>query len=288
MKAIQTCLWFDDRAEEAVALYAEAFRDVRVGTAVRYTKGGSQMAGRPQGSVMCIDFEIAGSSFLALNGGPHFRFNPSMSFFVACESANEIERLWKMLARETRMPLDRYPWSERYGWCADRFGVEWQLTLGARTPKVSPALLFANGKLGKAEEALRYYASVFPDANVERIFRDEKTGAVLHSVLRIGAQTFVAMEGPLPKENDFSPAVSFVLPCDSQEEIDTLWSKLSAVPEAEHCAWLADKFGVSWQVVPADWSRTMATASDDERDRLMAVLVSMKKPNLQKLKDSIR
>jgi predicted 3-demethylubiquinone-9 3-methyltransferase (glyoxalase superfamily) len=185
------------------------------------------------------------------------------------------------------MQLQKYPFAEMYGWCEDRFGVNWQLILGPRAQKISPALLFANRRYGKVEEALQFYVSTFPGSEIERIARDEKTGAVVHSAFSLGGSRFVAMEGPLEPEFDFSPAFSFVVNCDSQEEIDALWLKLSAVPEAEQCGWLCDRFGVSWQIVPAEWRRWLGESDAAARDRLMAAILKMKRPDLKALEKAL-
>lgn len=287
MQKIHPCLWFNDDAEEAAKLYVSAFRDAKLGPVIPYGKSAAKASGRPEGSTMTVQFEISGTQFLGINGGPVFRPNPSISFFVGCDGEAEIDSLWEKLTKTTRMPLQQYPWAKKYGWCEDRFGVNWQLMLGPRSQKISPALLFANQKYGKAEEAIQFYVSQFPGAKVEMIARDEKTKAVLHSVFTLAGQTFVIMEGPLDHQFDFTPATSFVIPCASQEELDTIWKKLSAVPQAEQCGWLADKYGVSWQVVPEDWGKRMTEATPAQRERLMAAILSMKKPDLKALQRAL-
>jgi len=281
MKPIQICLWFADQAEEAANLYTSLFEGSAIGTIARYGKAGAQVSGQAEGSVMTVELELAGTRLLGLNGGPHFRFNPTMSLFVGCESEAEIDRLWKKLPKNVRMELQKYPFAPKYGWCEDRYGMNWQLILGPRRQKISPALLFANQRYGKVEEAIRFYISLFPGSEIEKIARDERTGAVLHSAFTLAGQSFVAMEGPLPKEFDFSPAMSFVVPCASQEEIDDIWGKLSAVPEAERCGWLQDKFGVSWQVVHQDWGKLISEASPQKREQILSAIFKMKKPVLK-------
>ena len=140
MKRIQPCLWFDNQAEQAAKFYASVFPNSKVGRIIPYGKAASEAAGQPEGSVLTVEFELEGLSFLGLNGGSHFKLNPSISFIVGCESEKEIDELWRKLCREPRMPLQKYPFAEKYGWCEDQFGVNWQLILGPRRKNIVPAL----------------------------------------------------------------------------------------------------------------------------------------------------
>ncbi len=288
MTPIQPCLWFDRQAEEAAKLYTSLFRHAKLGDTARYGKAGAKASGQPESSVMTVEFELEGLRILALNGGPHFQLDPTVSFFVAAENEPELERLWKGLCHQERMALGTYPWSPKYGWCEDRFGVNWQLILGPRRQKISPALLFANRCFGKAEEAMRLYTQLFPDSKLETVTRDEKSGAVLHGLARIGGVDFVFFEGPIDPKFGFSCAFSFIATCESQRELDAIWSKLSAVPEAERCGWLRDPFGVSWQVIPGDWRKMLREGTSAQKERLMAALMQMKKPDLETLRIAYR
>ena len=116
-----------------------------------------------------------------------------------------------------------------------------------------------------------------------RIIHDEKTNAVIHSRVRLAGREFVIMEGPLEHGFDFSPAMSFILGCASQAELDGIWSRLSAVPEAEQCGWLCDKYGVSWQIVPENWGTMLMNAKPVARERAMAEVLTMKKLDLDRL-----
>jgi predicted 3-demethylubiquinone-9 3-methyltransferase (glyoxalase superfamily) len=237
---------------------------------------------------MTEDFELAGLPFLGLNGGPHFTLNPTISLFVAGESEGELRALWGALAHKPRMQLQKYPFAELYGWCEDRFGLNWQLILGTRPQKITPALLFANQRYGKTEEALQFYVSTFPGSKIERIARDGKTDAVVHAAFSLGGAQFIAMEGLLEPQFDFSPAISFLVSCDSQAELNALWQKLSAVPDAEQCGWLCDRYGVSWRIVPADWGRWLGESDPATRDRLMGAILKTKKPDLKVLEQALR
>jgi predicted 3-demethylubiquinone-9 3-methyltransferase (glyoxalase superfamily) len=119
MQKINPCLWFNDNAEEAVHFYTSTFKGSKILNTTRYSKEVSEVAGRPAGSVMTIEFEIEGQKFLALNGGPVFQFSPAISLMVQCETQQEIDQLWDKLSAGGAQ--------EQCGWLKDRFGVSWQI-----------------------------------------------------------------------------------------------------------------------------------------------------------------
>jgi predicted 3-demethylubiquinone-9 3-methyltransferase (glyoxalase superfamily) len=118
---ITTCLWFDNQAEEAAQFYTRVFPDSRMGKTVHYGKEGFDIHGRPEGSVMTVEFEINGQSFVALNGGPAFTFNEAVSFQVHCETQEEIDYYWENLAAGGEES------AQQCGWLKDRYGVSWQI-----------------------------------------------------------------------------------------------------------------------------------------------------------------
>jgi predicted 3-demethylubiquinone-9 3-methyltransferase (glyoxalase superfamily) len=173
MQKITPHLWFDDQAEEAVKFYASLFPGSKLGAITRYGSEGFEIHGQPEGKVMTVELELAGQKFIALNGGPHFQFTPAVSFFVTCDSATEVDELWQRLSDggTALMELDRYDWSERYGWLQDRFGLSWQLMLGNLEDvgrKIVPFLMYV-GDQPQAEEAMKLYTSVFDDSRVESV-----------------------------------------------------------------------------------------------------------------------
>jgi predicted 3-demethylubiquinone-9 3-methyltransferase (glyoxalase superfamily) len=144
MKGITSCLWFDHQAEEAARFYTSVFKNSRLGSISRYGDAGAHASGRPQGSVMTVEFELAGQKFLGLNGGPEFKFSEAVSFIVNCENQQEIDEFWTKLSEGgSEGPC---------GWLKDKFGLSWQVAptaLGemladrdpARTERVMAAML---------------------------------------------------------------------------------------------------------------------------------------------------
>ncbi|MEW6159702.1 MAG: VOC family protein [Verrucomicrobiota bacterium] len=123
MQSVAPCLWFDDQAEEAARFYVSVFPNSRMVAVTRYGAEGAKVCGRPEGSVMTVKFEIAGQSFLALNGGPVFKISPAISFIVNCQNQSEIDLLWTKLS-DGGIP-------QQCGWLQDRFGVSWQIVPAA-------------------------------------------------------------------------------------------------------------------------------------------------------------
>jgi predicted 3-demethylubiquinone-9 3-methyltransferase (glyoxalase superfamily) len=128
-RPIVPCLWFDDQAEEAARFYTATFPDGRITAVSRYPESVDNPGRKPRGSVLTVEVEVAGQRFTALNGGPRFVINPSVSFFVHVATPDEATRLFSALAEDGKvlMPIDAYPWSPRYGWLKDRFGLSWQV-----------------------------------------------------------------------------------------------------------------------------------------------------------------
>lgn len=112
-------LWFDDQAEEAVNFYVSIFKDAAIGDIARYGEEGAQVSGRPKGSVMTVEFRIHGQEFIALNGGPHFKFTEAVSFVVNCETQEEVDRLWDKLSEGGE--------KSQCGWLKDKYGLSWQI-----------------------------------------------------------------------------------------------------------------------------------------------------------------
>ena len=140
-KKITPCLWFDTQAEEAAKFYASVFKNSKIGKISRYGKEGFEVHGKKAGTVMTVEFEIEGQKFLALNGGPHFKFNEAVSFQVPCETQEEIDYFWSTLAKDGE--------EGRCGWLKDKFGLSWQVF-----PRALPEMLM-DGHSETAQRVMR-------------------------------------------------------------------------------------------------------------------------------------
>lgn len=281
MQKIVPHLWFDTEAAQAAEFYGDVFKDSSV-------KNRTKIEGTPSGTVEILSIELLGQEFQLISAGPYFKFSPSVSFLVACETKEEVDRLYVRLHDGGRdlMPLDSYPFSERYVWLEDKFGLSWQLmyrnghTGGGR---ITTALLFVGDVCGKAEEALSFYTSVFRNARPGPILRygpgeaPDKEGTVKYAAFTLEGQSFSAMDSAHPHNFTFSEAVSFMVFCDTQDEIDYYWNQLSAHPESEQCGWLKDRYGVSWQIVPSVLDELMRTDDREKSRKVTAAFLQMKK-----------
>jgi predicted 3-demethylubiquinone-9 3-methyltransferase (glyoxalase superfamily) len=244
---------------------------------------------------------VWGQAFQAISAGPVFTINPSISFIVNfdpgddSDAAARIDRVWGQLEDGgiVLMPLGEYPFSKRFGWIQDRYGVSWQLILsdpsGDPRPAIVPALTFVGDVAGKAEEAVDFYVSVLGEAERGQLVRypegmaPEKPGTVMFSDFRLVDTWFTAMDSAREHHFSFNEAVSLMISCADQAEIDRYWEQLSAVPEAEQCGWLKDRYGVSWQVVPAELQEMMS-GSREQLDRVTQALLPMKKLDVAELR----
>lgn len=264
------CLWFDKNGKEAAVLYAKAFDNTTITT--------------DTGLVQMVNLD--GKDIMLLNGGTHFKPNPSISLFVNFTDEAALDKAWNILSGGgfAMMPLNKYPWSEKYGWLQDQYGISWQLMLvkpEAFEQTLVPALMFTKAMAGKAEEAMNLYTSLFPNSSIKAINRYEKgegdvEGTVKHGRFSLNGQLFVAMDSSMPHAFSFDEGVSIVVSCDTQEDIDHYWNSLTADGGQESmCGWLKDKFGVSWQIVPAGIAQLI---SDPEKgQRRMQAVMKMKK-----------
>jgi predicted 3-demethylubiquinone-9 3-methyltransferase (glyoxalase superfamily) len=269
---IYPCLWFDGQAKAAADFYCATFSNSKITVE----------------SPMVVKFEIEGFPLMGLNGGPMFKINPSISFFVTCTTDEEIERVWKKLSEggKIMMALNEYPWSKKYGWVADKFGMTWQLMLGdlpEGAQKITPSFLFVEKQYGRGEEAMKHYTSIFPNSRI--IFIDlykegepQPAGKLKFGQFSIHDFKLIAMDGPGPHEYQFNEGVSLTVECDTQQEIDNYWNKLTEGGSESQCGWLKDKFGVSWQIVPTILGKLMSDPTKGKR--VMTELLKMKKLDL--------
>jgi predicted 3-demethylubiquinone-9 3-methyltransferase (glyoxalase superfamily) len=289
---ISARIWLDDQALDAARFYVDTLPAGRITGESRYPESFDNPGRKPRGSLLTVEFEVGGQRFTALNGGPDFTVNPSVSFFVHVDSPDEADGLvGKLVAGGSfLMPLDRYPWSERYAWVQDRYGVSWQVFSGAHpggTQRIVPCLMFADAVHGRAEEAIKRYVEVFPDSRIDTIERYGASrgpeGKVVHGRFELGGQEMVAMDSHEARGATFNEALSFEISCRDQAEVDRYWRELSAGGKEGPCGWVTDRFGLSWQVVPARMSSWMTSPDVAARDRVFGALLEMRKLDVAKI-----
>jgi predicted 3-demethylubiquinone-9 3-methyltransferase (glyoxalase superfamily) len=288
MPTITPHLWYASDARAAAELYTSVFPQSRIthATTLRDT---------PSGDTEIVAFEVWGYGFQAISAGPLFAFNPSISFMVNFDPAQDpeaqsrIDAVWNRLSDggQVLMPLDQYPFSARYGWLQDRYGLSWQLILtnpeGEVRPPVLASLLFVGDVCGKAEEATDFYLSLFPNSRRGALTRwpggmdPEREGTLMFTDFQLGGKWFTAQDSAQAHNFAFNEAISLMVHCETQQEIDYYWEKLSAVPEAEQCGWLKDRYGVSWQIVPTAMDEMMSRGTPEQIDRVTQAFLPMKK-----------
>jgi len=246
---ITPAIWCDGTADEAARFYADVFRE---GSVVEQVPG------------LAATVSIHGFRLSLINGGDQCAPNPSIScilnfdplLFGSEEQARAyLDELYERLsAGGVLMELGEYPFSQRYAWVRDRFGMTWQLMLtdpaGEPRPFILPSFMFGGTNHANAEEATEAWISLFDDARRGALYRYEEGGP---------------MEPGTVMYFTFTPGVSMIVSCRDQEEIDRYWTGLSSVPEAERCGWCVDRWGVSWQVVPRNIAELMADAATREK-----------------------
>lgn len=276
---IHPCLWFDRQAKAAASFYTSIFNHSKI------------TADTP----MVVNFEIEGFKIMGLNGGPMFTINPSISLFVTCESEAEIDSLYTKLVEggKIMMPLDKYPWAEKYAFLSDQFGVVWQLMLTTSSmgmQKIYPSLLFVGNQFGNANAAIKTYTSIFANAkthslNLYQAGEEAPEGFLKFGIFELNGSLFSAMDGAGNHAFQFNEAVSLVLECANQDEIDYYWEKLTANGGASgNCGWLKDSFGISWQIIPANLGQLMTNPS--KGGRAMQALMQMGKIDIATLENA--
>ncbi len=290
MQKIYPCIWLKDRADEAAKFYVSLFENSKIGFTSYVGKSGAEISGQKVGSVLTVDLEIGGQLMQLLNGGTYYKLNPSTSIYVWCKTEKEIDHLWKNLSAQGAVlfELQKYPWAEKYGWCTDRFGLSWQLMIGEGPAKIAPALLFTGEAYGKGEKALNFYLSKFKNSKIEFMHKDPSTNTVLHSVFKLDGVPFVLMEGPSKGKEDMglNGAMSFVIYCKDQNEIDKYWDTIKRAGSPEVCGWIEDEFGVSWQVVPAMMIELLKDSNTKKVESMMAAMMKMEKLEIELLKNA--
>jgi predicted 3-demethylubiquinone-9 3-methyltransferase (glyoxalase superfamily) len=273
---ITPCLWFNGQAKEAAALYCSVFANAKIAAQ----------------SPIVTAIDVSGQSITLLDGGPMYKPNPSISFFYICDKAEELDRIWNAFSKDgtVMMPLDKYPWSEKYGWITDKYGISWQLSLGKISDvgqRMTPCLLFTGKQYGRVDEAIAHYSSIFKDPKVDGILRygtnelPEKDGRVKHAQIGLHNQKFMLMESAAAHNFIFSEGVSLTIHCETQEEIDHYWEKLTEGGEESMCGWLKDRFGVSWQVIPTILNKLMS--DPNKAGKAAQAFMSMRKLDIEQI-----
>lgn len=287
IRKIMIHLWFDTEAEEASEFYHKTFENSRI-------LSKRVIPGTPSGDVESFTMEIEDISLMLISAGPYFKLNPSVSFMISCTDKDEVRKYWNafMEGGKALMPLDTYDFSELYGWAEDRFGVSWQVMHVKEAQmdiRIRPALMFTGKNCGHAEEAIGYYTGIFKNSEIKSVsrygenFKPNEPEMLNFAEFVLEGQSFSIMDSAYDHGFDFNEAVSFIINCDTQEEIDYYWESLSAVPEAEQCGWLKDRYGVSWQITPSVMNDIMHEADEKTVDRITEAFLKMKKFDLEEI-----
>lgn len=272
------CCWFNGNAREAAEFYCAIFEDSKL----------------ISDSKMVVNFELCGKKIMGINGGPDFAMNPSISFTIATPSTEQTSDIWHKLINggSAMIELGKYPWSEQYGWLKDKFGLTWQITNNSnQSDKISltPSLLFTGTNFGKAREAFEFYELVFENSTTKMMVNyppgDPNEGKLMYGEFILRGTEINAMDGPGEHNFSFNEAISFVIHCKDQDEIDHHWSSLIENGGQESmCGWLKDKYGISWQVLPENLGELMSDPIKGQR--VMNEILKMKKLDYNTLKNA--
>ena len=268
---ITPAIWCDGTADEAAQFYADVFRDASIAE---------------QAPGLAATVSIHGFRLSLINGGNQYAPNPSIScilnfdplLFGGEEQARTyLDELYKRLSTGgVLMELGEYPFSPRYAWVRDRFGMTWQLMLtdpdGDPRPFIIPSFMFGGTNHAHAEEATDAWITLFDNSRRGALYRYEEggpldAGTVMFTDFTLRGTWMAATDSGTFHDFTFTPGVSMIVSCRTQEEIDRYWAGLSAVPKAERCGWCVDRWGVSWQIVPHNIAELMSDATT--RDKIL-------------------
>ena len=264
-------------------------------------KSSGGLDGTPSGHVSTATMEIFGLDFNFMTAGPYLPFNPTVSFIISCDSIAEVDTLWTKLSATGKilMELSAYPFAEKFGWAQDQHGVSWQIMFSTqmKSPqKVTPTLMFAGTVCGRAEEAVNFYTNVFHNSKInylmkygpEDIHKIEAKATIKHAGFTIENCYMALMDSGRPSPLSFEQAVSFIVSCDTQEEVDYYWDKLTEGGKEVQCGWLNDKFGFPWQIVPSRMESMLSGGSPEQIARVTEAFMQMKKFDIEKLEKVYR
>jgi len=288
-------LWFAGNAGEAGSFYSAALPWTTAHVAMRYPDELPDFQKGLEGEPVVVELDVAGFRVTMINSDDTVRPTPSISFMLnfdpllfdgdADAARAALDETWAALSDggQALMPLGAYPFSPHYGWVQDRYGVSWQLMLtdptGEPRPFVIMQIMFSGDAQNRAREAVDFYMSLFDDTAFGTVVEYPEAsgtaavGSVMFGEFRVGGQWFSFMDSNVEHQFGFTPGVSLEIRCADQAEIDHFWDALSAVPDAEQCGWLVDRYGVSWQVVPENMGELLAKPGAYQRMLGMKKLV---------------
>lgn len=292
MQKIIPHLWYDKEAGKAANFYMSLFKDSKLiqRTIIEET---------PSGDAELLTIELMGYRLMLISAGPYFKFNPSISLLVSCKTEGEVEALATALLEggQALMPLGSYDFSPKYAWVMDRYGLSWQIMLPqldmpVSEQNVTPTLMFVGDLCGRAVSAVNFYTDVFKDSGIDHIdyYGEGQLPNLPSQAKHIGfdleGQAFAAMDSAYDHGFAFNEAVSLVVMCKDQEEIDYYWDRLSADPAAEQCGWLKDQFGLSWQINPLRMDEMFSEGDPEKLKRVTEAFLKMKKFDLKVLEQA--
>ncbi len=291
MQKIVLNLRFEKNIEEAVNFYVSLFKGSKITYTARYGKSGAEVSGIAEWKILTIDFELAGQEFTAINGGPYMSFTPATSFFVNCESEEEIDALRAKLSDGwvVMMPYQQYPFSQKFGRVSDKYGVSRQVSLAPAKQKITPFMMFIWDKAGKVEEAVNFYTQLFPNSKTDLIARYEewdgdKVGLIKHAKFTLDGYQFGALESTYAHQFAMNWAISFLVNCKDQQEIDKYRNALLEGWQAQQCGRLVDKYGVTWQIIPEILGELMTKKDPAKVEKVMQAMLKMVKLDVEALR----
>ena len=269
MPTITPFIWFNDNAQEAMDLYISAFPDAKMVSQ----------------SPFISKISLMGQELQIMNFETKTILNPSISFFVNFKTARQVEDLYHKLKDGCKelMPLNQYPFSKKYAWLQDQFGVSWQISQSDNIDKnfINPTFLFHGDNAGRAQEAIDLYTTIFPESKVEFISKygenaPDKAEYINYSLFQLQNQQFGVMDSSFDHQFEFNEAISFVISVNNQKDVDYYWDKLIEGGGKEiQCGWIVDQFGVSWQVVPVQLMRLIGDPDPVKSERVRQTMFKM-------------
>ncbi|WP_379962922.1 VOC family protein [Epilithonimonas sp. UC225_85] len=273
------CFWFNQNGSEAAKFYTAIFKNSKT----------------VDDTPMVINIEIEGQKLMFLNAGPQFRPNMCLSLMLMCDSPEEVEHYYQKLSESGKvmMELDGYPWSEKYAWVEDQYGISWQLYYNKEKAKqkFSPVMMFTGDTAGKCKEAIEFYTNIFPNSKTEGIMehpegQGEPAGNVAHAQFVINDYVMMAMDSSHNHNSNFTEGTSMTVMTKDQEETDYYWEKLTEGGQESMCGWLKDKYGFSWQIVPHRLIEITNSHDVEKAKKAFGAMMKMNKIIIKDIEDA--